>query len=329
MTGPETDLKKSSVLLVRPGGLGDLLVSLPSIALVREKLPEARLTLACRTDYGRLITEAGLVDDLVSVDSRRLSWLFDASGAAEMDASSGSDDARQEPFSTIVGWMRKSGILEIPHSPTGMGIRAVVAPDSAPDEPWSRYFLRRTLDLFGDTRPVESLLPRLGRLHLSRRTIDEGLAAFGFVGVEGEALIVHTGSGSRRKRWPPERFLGIMRRLSGQGRRGVCVTGDAEEGEAADLDDRAMPPGWVRVRRPDVVSLAGLLSGAGLFLGNDSGAAHLAGACGCPAVVLFRDEFAPLWRPYGETRLVSAPAMEDIATERVWAELRASSEKVR
>lgn len=285
-------------------------------------MPDARLTLACRTDYGPLILEAGLVDEIESVDSRKLAWLFAASGAAEADASADSGDAQRNFFSAIIGWTRKRGILELPAPSDGAEIHAVAAPDSDPDEPWSRFFLRRTLDLFGDSRRVDSLLPRLGRLHFPNRTRAEGLAAFGFGGTEGDAIVVHTGSGSGRKRWPAPRFLEIMRRLSGAGRRGVCITGEAEEGSPADLDDRVMPPGWTRFRKPDILHLAGLLSAARLFLGNDSGTAHLAAACGCPAVVLFLDEFVSLWEPYGKTRVISALAMEDIMTGRVWEELR-------
>ncbi|MDW7761762.1 MAG: glycosyltransferase family 9 protein [Acidobacteriota bacterium] len=314
-------LKKTSVLLVRPGGLGDLLVALPSIAFVREKMADARLTLACRVDYGRLFLEAGLVDDLVSVDSRNLSWLFAASAVAEADASAESGEPQLNVFSSIVGWMRKRGILDIPAAADGTGLRAVVAPDSEPDEAWSRFFLRRTLDLFGDPRPPEALLPRLGRLRISARMRTEGLSAFGFGNEPGDPVVVHTGSGSTRKRWPSEYFLEIMRRLSGAGRRGVCITGEAEAGSPADLDDGDMPPGWTRSRRPDILHLAGLLSGPGLFLGNDSGTAHLAAACGCSSLVLFLNEFATLWRPYGPARLISAPAMADISVDLAWEEI--------
>ena len=306
-------MNPQNVLLVRPGGLGDLLVALPSIALVREKMPHAHLNLVCRLDYGRLFLEAGLVDDLVSVDSRQSAWLFGASAE--------SGDTQRNVFSSIVGWTRKRGVLDLPAAADGTGLRAVVAPDSEPDEAWSRFFLRRTLNLFGDPRPLEALLPRLGRLRVSARMRTEGLSAFGFGGGPGGPVVVHTGSGGGRKRWPSKRFLEIMRRLSGAGRRGVCITGEAEDGSPADLDDGDMPPGWTRSRRPDILHLAGLLSGAGLFLGNDSGTAHLAAACGCSSLILFLDEFVPLWRPYGPARLISAPAMADISLEKVWREL--------
>jgi heptosyltransferase III len=317
---PETAMNPQNVLLVRPGGLGDLLVALPSIALVREKMADARLTLVCRVDYGRLFLEAGLVDDLVSVDSRNLSWLFAASAVAETDSSAESGEPQRNVFSSIVAWTRKRGGLDLAAAADGTGLRAVVAPDSEPEEGWSRFFLRRTLDLFGDPRPPEILLPRLGRLRISARMRAEGLSTFGFGGGPADPVIVHTGSGGERKRWPPERFLEIMRRLSVAGRRGVCITGEAEDGSPADLGDGDMPHGWTRARRPEILHLAGLLSGAGLFLGNDSGPAHLAAACGCPSLILFLDEFVPLWRPYGPARLISAPAMADISTDLAWEE---------
>lgn len=316
-----------NVLLIRPGGLGDLLVALPSIALVREKMPDSRLTLACRIDYGRLFMETGLVDDLMSIDSRRLARLFGATGDADDRALADGGAARPEPYSAIIGWTRRRGVLELPAAAHGTGPHAVVAPDSEPDEAWSLFFLRRTLSLYSDRRSAESLLPRLGRLRPSARVKEEGLIAFGFGGGADHPVVVHTGSGGGKKRWPPERFLEIIRRLSVAGRRGVCITGEAEDGSSADLRDGDMPSGWTRARRPDILHLAGLLSGAGLFLGSDSGPAHLAAACGCPSLILFLDEFVTLWRPYGPARPIPAPAMADISQDKVWRELTALEKK--
>jgi hypothetical protein len=76
--------KMKNALLVRFGGLGDLLVALPSFRLVRGKYPRARLTLACRAEYGALLRERGVVDEIVPEDSRLLTPLF--SGAPEAKA---------------------------------------------------------------------------------------------------------------------------------------------------------------------------------------------------------------------------------------------------
>jgi len=86
-------------LLIRFGGLGDLLVALPSIRLVRGKFPDARLTLACRKQYGELLLDAGFVDKIMAEDSPVLLPLFEDGVGTEADLSS-----RLESFDWIVGW---------------------------------------------------------------------------------------------------------------------------------------------------------------------------------------------------------------------------------
>jgi ADP-heptose:LPS heptosyltransferase len=96
------------------------------------------------------------------------------------------------------------------------------------------------------------------------------------------------------------------------------VTGEAEEGMAADVERAALPPNWTWVRRPGLSTLASLLSEAGLYLGNDSGVTHLAAACGADVVALFRQEFASAWRPLGRVHLHIADSLSEIGLESVW-----------
>ena len=104
-------------------------------------------------------------------------------------------------------------------------------------------------------------------------------------------LAVHPGSGSPAKNWPAERFAEAARRLSG-GRPWLLVLGPAEERPAAW-------PGAVVAREWPLRVLGAALSRAGLFLGNDSGVAHLAAASGAPTLTLFGPTDPALWAPVG------------------------------
>ena len=104
-------------------------------------------------------------------------------------------------------------------------------------------------------------------------------------------LAVHPGSGSPAKNWPAERFADVARRLSG-GRPWLLVLGPAEA-------QTAEWPGAVVAREWPLRLLGAALSRAGLFLGNDSGVAHLAAASGAPTLTLFGPTDPALWAPVG------------------------------
>ena len=70
-----------SILLFRLGGLGDLLVALPSFNLLRCAFPGARLDLVGRKDYGELLRDAGVFDAVFSADNAEWAPLFDATQA--------------------------------------------------------------------------------------------------------------------------------------------------------------------------------------------------------------------------------------------------------
>jgi quercetin dioxygenase-like cupin family protein/lysophospholipase L1-like esterase len=105
-------------------------------------------------------------------------------------------------------------------------------------------------------------------------------------------LAIHPGSGSPAKNWPADRFAEAAHRLAG-GRPWLLVLGPAEA-QAADW-----PAAVVVAREWPVRLLGAALSRAGLFLGNDSGVAHLAAASGAPTLTLFGPTDPALWAPVG------------------------------
>lgn len=131
-------------------------------------------------------------------------------------------------------------------------------------------------------------------------------------------LALHPGSGSPSKNWPFPRFVDAARRLT-RGAPWLLVLGPAEE-DVAPPPDALVARGWP-LRR-----LAAALSAAGLFLGNDSGASHLAAAAGAPTLALFGPTDPLVWAPVGGAVSTLRPAsgrLEDMATDAVVAAARA------
>jgi ADP-heptose:LPS heptosyltransferase len=103
-------------------------------------------------------------------------------------------------------------------------------------------------------------------------------------------VIIQPGSGSPKKNWPLAQFEELAMWLKEQGYQVRWCLGPAEEE-------------WLR--RPDALpampleELAGVLAGARLFVGNDSGISHLAAAAGCPTVAIFGSTNPAIWKPAG------------------------------
>ena len=137
-------------------------------------------------------------------------------------------------------------------------------------------------------------------------------------------IVIHPGSGSRSKNWPIGRFIEVAECLEG-GSPIAWVIGPAEEESGSALAiERAIPAAQVRRNLP-LPELADRLAVARLFVGNDSGVAHLAAAVGCPVVVLFGASDPVVWAPRGRSVTVvgdGACGMEAIGVEAVLAACR-------
>jgi len=103
--------------------------------------------------------------------------------------------------------------------------------------------------------------------------------------------VLHPFASAAHKAWPAQRFVALGHYLRERHGLGVAIIGGQDDdfepfGEFECL--RGAPLGEVKA----------LLAGARLFIGNDSGPAHMAAAFGLPVVVLFGSSDATVWAPW-------------------------------
>lgn len=113
-------------------------------------------------------------------------------------------------------------------------------------------------------------------------------------------VVLHLGAAGLAKRWPPERWLALGQALAAEGLGVCCLLGPEEE----DLREPARSKGLPLLPPMSLTELAGTLAGCDLFLGNDSGPAHLAAACGARGLVLFGPTHASRTAPRGGMRVL-------------------------
>jgi len=109
-------------------------------------------------------------------------------------------------------------------------------------------------------------------------------------GVNSPYVILHPFASSPEKTWPAERFVAVARQLQQSGLDPVFVAGPT---------DNVQPFSKFRVYRNAPLSeIKSLIAAAHLFIGNDSGPAHIAAAFGVPVVVLFGPSNPVTWAPW-------------------------------
>lgn len=135
---------------------------------------------------------------------------------------------------------------------------------------------------------------------------------------EPGAVVLLPGAGRPEKLWPVERFRAVA---ADAGKRALAVWGPGEEERARAIGCRVAPPTTLR-------ELAGVLSRAALVIGGDTGPLHLAAAIGTPVIGLYAPTDPRRNGPYGQldhcvSTYSSSRTMDAIGAEEVTGRMRA------
>lgn len=131
---------------------------------------------------------------------------------------------------------------------------------------------------------------------------------------KGRYAVLHAFASAPEKRWPADRFCEVARYLKLWNITPIFLAGK-------DDDATCFEPH--QVFRGSLAELKALLSKAAVFVGNDSGPAHMAAAFLVPSVVLFGTSDPKIWRPWRtEAQVIAAPhGLGEVSVSRVIAAL--------
>jgi heptosyltransferase-3 len=131
--------------------------------------------------------------------------------------------------------------------------------------------------------------------HIADQLLDQ-------LGVQRPLPIVILQPGARYwfKAWPPERFAELADRLVSQHGCQVLIGGSRQESDLAQqIRQMAKSRPIVMAGSTTVRQFASIAKKSALFVGNDSGAMHIASAVGTPVVALFGPSNPREWHPRG------------------------------
>jgi hypothetical protein len=138
-------------------------------------------------------------------------------------------------------------------------------------------------------------------------------------------FVIHPGAGKPEKCWPMENFVALIERLKKDATTARVLLGEAELDKwPADAISRV--ESVAEVHRPTTyLELLDEIAQANVFVGNDSGPAHLAAIIGVPTVALFGSS-PDRWRPIGpRVTILHASAIDRIGVRDVLRAIQQNS----
>ncbi len=291
------------ILFIRGGAIGDFILTMLSLRLVREVLPDNEIEILGYPSIASLAVAAGLADRVRPLEDPRLATFFAPGAKLDPDWCAyfaGFDvvvSCLYDPDGFFAGNLHVAGVKTLvacPYRPDETPPHVPAAVQFAkPLESLGLFLEDANLDLSYPDPPggVESLVPDI---------------------LSTPCLALHPGSGSPRKNWGYERWSEVLERLHRENPefRFLITSGEAEAetigGFLALLDRAGLP--HVHLSSPALAELGAVYRHVAGFLGHDSGLSHLAATAGARGLLLFGPTEPGIWAPVSpRVRVLRAP----------------------
>lgn len=268
-------------LVIRGAAIGDFIVTLPAMRLLKESIPGCQLDVLGDAGIATLAEVAGIAGSVWSLNHRSMAPLFAPGAAIDPDVAE-----RFASYQVVVSYLfDPDGIFR--GNLDRIGVKTFIqCPHRVMDgEGPAPVQLARPLErlaMFLDD-PAPQILSPTSTGPLRR-------------------IVLHPGSGSLRKNWALSHWHRILQRLhhASPDSELIVVTGEAEAERGITAEIQAtwsdLPLAiWNRLTLRDLAHE--LAAAPACFLGHDSGISHLAAACGLPCFLLFGPTDPAMWAP--------------------------------
>lgn len=304
-----------NILLLQLKRIGDLILTTPSIVALREKFPDATLSLVVSPAVEGLLPAISGIDKVFVVRGKAddaLDWIALAWGNFDYCLDFTRND--RSSFLTLLSQAKKRITSDHPNLRTKIRARSY------------NEFVESPVRLLHTVDYHLALLQPLGIHHASRAirlelpdsTVKKTEQLLETTRVGDEFVILHPGSARAEKFWEVDRWARLIEHCVRERQMKCVVTGGrspmertqiaaikaATETEVIDLSGKT-----------DLLMLAALVRKARLLVTVDSAPMHFAAAWGTPQVVLFGPTNPYHWHPLSESAVVLLGESEGPVTE--------------
>lgn len=283
------------ILIRATNWVGDAMMALPALHVVRRLFPDAEIAVLARPYVADIYRDQGICNQLIADESqtKHAGILGRERLAVELRAQK-FDQALLLQNAFDAAWLAwRAGIPErIGYARDARGFlltKPIPVPKTGEIPLHERFYYLELLRRTGwiDSLPDEPLIA-LNVSEASRRHAAEFLS---LAGVRPGALRIAIGAGASygsAKCWPPSRFAELANRLQAESDADVILFGTAAETAVTQtISSGLRRPPIDLTEKTSIADLPALLSQCHLFIGNDSGAMHVAAGVGLPVVAVF------------------------------------------
>ncbi len=281
------------ILIIRGGAIGDFILTLPAIRLMREAFPGTRLEILGYRHIAALAEGRFYADSVRSIEYGPLSAFFNPRADLDPGLVEYFRGFQQvvsyifDPDALFAGNLRRAGVKNL-----------ISASPKISDTTHAAQQL---------ARPLEQLALWLESPAAEIFPSPEDFAAADalLAGLPRPLVALHPGSGSETKNWPLENWLALRDGLLTRAGHLLIIGGESDTARLAGFPPS---PRETRLENLPLPVLGAALARCALFLGHDTGISHLAAAAGVPCLLLFGPTDSDIWAPANpQVRVVRAP----------------------
>jgi ADP-heptose:LPS heptosyltransferase len=301
------------ILVIRGGALGDFILTLPAIRLLRDNFRDGALHILGYRHIA-ILAEGYYADAIRSIDYGPLSGFFNPKASLD-----------RELCDYFTGFQQ---IVSYIYDPDGLfegGLRRAGARNLLSASP---KIVEHRHAAFQLAEPLERLGLKLrdpaARIFPSSKDVGaaEGLLAE----LRRPLMAIHPGSGGERKNWPLEGWLALQKKMLADARIGhlLIIGGESDSQQLAQMRLTMRADRQSVLENLPLPLLGAILSQCAFFVGHDSGISHLAAAAGASCLLLFGPTDPQVWSPANRRVCVlQAPSgqLSDLETSTVLARI--------
>jgi len=283
------------ILIRATNWVGDAIMALPALRAVRKRFPDDEIAIVARPYVADIYRHQEICDQLIPYDPKGQHSGFSGRERLASELRAQKFDVAlllQNAFDAAwLAWRAKipERIGYARDTRSLLLTKAVPLPRHGEIPAHEKFYYLELLRRAGwlDSMPEEAFIG-LRVPEEKRRSANEFLCKSG---VRQGALRIAIGAGASygsAKCWPPSRFAEVANRLQSEADADVILFGTAAEANVSTAISAEMRRSPIDLTgKTAITDLPALLSQCHLFIGNDSGAMHVAAAAGLPIVAVF------------------------------------------